>query len=346
MYLMQRVSHNGTISEKMLDLGYLPIGWAALRKYDYELAEKLITLARDKKKSKYEFGQYFQELSQTTPLDWLTSRQGYFLYNFLNLSKGSIVIVPKYQMFDIFEVIDEPQVFSSEETGINSEEDIGFMVKVKLLYGNVSRYKYLEMNLMSKMKFRGTNLVFSEEDEKLIKNMIEHINTNTPIDDFSETKIKILNEIREYIYRIGYEKLEKLIKAYLYHIGADHVKIPSKKDKGDNNKRADIDIKASFKKLGIVIYVQAKCHNGISNEIGIEQLLAYENEIDSDFSDLVPVKWFITTGNIEANIKEHVSERYSHKKDELNNMKLMNGVEFAEALYDSGFIFGTDNYKK
>lgn len=68
-----------------------------------------------------------------------------------------------------------------------------------------------------------------------------------------------------------------VVVAYLKHIGADKVVIPSKKDKGNNDARADIDVKAAFNKLGIVIYVQAKCHNGTSDTTGIQQLLAYEN---------------------------------------------------------------------
>ncbi|WJP97388.1 restriction endonuclease [Macrococcus bovicus] len=346
MYLMQRVSHHAKSAEKMLEAGYLPIGWAAFRKHDLELADQLIALARDNTMSKYEFGQHFKELSKTTPFDWLTPRQGYFLHNFFSLSEDSIVIVPKAQVFDVYKVMGNPQVFSPEKTGIDSEEDIGFMVQIQPLHRNVSRYDYLETALMSKLKFRGTNLVFSDDDVKLILNMLKHIEESKPIDDFSETKAKIITEIRDYIYRMGYDKLEHLIKAYMKHIGADCVRIPSKNDKGDNDQRADVDIKASFKNLGIVIYIQAKCHDGISDTLGIEQLLAYETEIDSDFAELVPVKWFITTGDFEADIKDQVTESYSDKKEELKNIKLINGTDFAEMLYDSGFVFGPDVFKK
>ncbi len=346
MYLMQRVSHHANAADKMLKAGYLPIGWSAFRKHDLKLANELVDVVSNGQKTKYEFGQYFKELSQTAPFGWLTPRQGYFLHNFLSLNKGSIVIVPKTQVFDVYEVVEKPEVFSSDKTNVDSEEDIGFMVKVKTLFSDVSRYEYLETALISKLKFRGTNLVFSEDDEKLIKNMLKHIKDNNPIDDFSSTKAKILNEIRDYIYNIGYDKFERLIMAYMEHIGADRVLIPSKKEKGDNNKRADIDIKASFRNLGIVIYVQAKCHIGMSDTTGIEQLLAYETEIDQNFAELVPVKWFITTGEFDDDIKEQVPETYWDKKEELKNIKLINGTDFAEMLYDSGFVFGSDVFKK
>ncbi|MGK0576009.1 restriction endonuclease [Macrococcus capreoli] len=147
------------------------------------------------------------------------------------------------------------------------------------------------------------------------------IENKTPIDDFSETKKSILREINQYITSIGHDKFERLIVSYLKHIGADKVVIPSKKDKGNNDARADIDVKAAFNKLGIVIYVQAKCHNGISDTTGIQQLLAYESEVDDDFKTLVPVKWFITSGELVNNYEEHLPEEYKAKADELKYIK-------------------------
>ncbi len=346
MYLMHRVSHHSEELNQMLKEGYLPIGWGDIRKHSEELADKIIRKARDKELSKYNFGQYFKGLSEETKLTWLTARQGYFIYNFLNLNIDSIVIVPKAQVFSIYRVIETPKVFSATKTGVDEKYDIGFMVKVELLYGDVSRYDYLDSTLNSKLKFRGTNLVFNDEDKKLIDNMIQSIENKTPIDDFSETKKSILKEINQYITSIGHDKFERLVVAYLKHIGADKVVIPPKNQNGNNDARADIDVKAAFNKLGIVIYVQAKCHKGTSDTTGIQQLLAYESEEDSDFIQLVPVKWFITSGELVNNYEDLLPEKYKDKADELKYIKIINGTDFAELLFDSGFVFDSKIYKK
>lgn len=344
MYLMHRISHNSEESVKLLEEGYLPIGWGDIRKNRYDLAEDFIKVAREK--SKYDFGQYIQTIAETTEFSWLSPRQGYMLHNFFNLEKESIVIVPKSLVFDVYEVVDIPEVFSSEKTNLNDDNDIGFIVKVKEIYRDIPREKFLEASLISKLKYRGTNLVFSEQDEIIINKTLDNIKNNISIDNFAETKSQIVNSIQNYILTLGPDKFERLIKSYLESLGSDQAIIPSKSNKGDNNPKADIDVKASFKNLGIVIHVQAKHHNGISDATGLEQLILYENEIDNDFANLTPVKWFVTTAKLDEDAKGKLLKAYPDKEVELNNIKILAESDFAELLYDSGYAFSSEVFEK
>ncbi|TDM41582.1 hypothetical protein ETI10_00405 [Macrococcoides goetzii] len=338
MYLMQRISHESEVAEKMLEKGYVSIGWGDFRKHDLNLAQKLVDKVQHEKIDKYEFGQWFKVLAKETPMSWLTSRQGYFLYNFLKLDPGSIIIVPKSYVFDIYKVIEKPEVYSEKKSGLSSESDIGFMVKVEPLHTNVSRSDYLDSALSSKLKYRATNLVFSEEDGKKIEELVQNIERKVPAHDFSKTKIAIIEQIHDYItQKINEAQFEKLIKEYMKHIGSKNAKIPAKNERGENESIADVDIKAPFPNLGIVIYVQAKHHNGTSNTHGIKQLLAYENEIDESLKNLVPFKWFITTGELEEDAIDKLIKDEKIKTDGIENIKIVSGKDFAKMLYESGF---------
>ncbi|MGK0576022.1 restriction endonuclease [Macrococcus capreoli] len=336
MYLMQRVSHNSEEAHKVLQHNYLPIGWGDLRKYDASLANKLVTDA--KVKNKYDFGQYFKELAETTQFTWLTPRQGYILYNFFNLDIDSIVLVPKPYVFDIYKVIDKPEVYSADQLGLSNDSDIGFVVKVEPIHLNVSRSDYLDSSLSSKLKYRATNLVFTDEDMIKIDKLIKNIEHKTPTYDFSETKLAIVNNIQDYLLnKINEKQFELLIKNYMKFLGSPNPVIPAKNDKGNNESNADVDIKAPFPILGIVIYIQAKHHNGISDTTGIRQLLAYESEMDESLKTFVPVKWFITTGDLEEDAIDNLVKNEEIDTEGIDNIKLVTGNEFAKMLYESGF---------
>lgn len=325
---MHRISHEKDASENLLNNeGLLPIGWSILKG---SKAERVLNNAKEMNIS--DFAKDFVEIGNEIDENYLTARRSHYLYRFLRLEEKNKVLVPRPGNIWICEVIGQPQSYTHPEG-----RDIGFVVPVKVLQKDISRNHYVPAELSSKLKYRGTNLILNQKDIDEVEVMLSDFYKDRPIYDFKLTKKTIVDKIHDYLIKLNDIHFEKVIKAYFLSIGADIVKIPDKKTKSEDNANiADVDVKAAFNNLGLYILVQAKRHKGRSNDFGVRQLLAYENEIDGDFEHLQPFMWYITTAEVDDSTLE-LAQDNSEK-----NIRVIQHKEFASLLVESGFVFSND----
>ncbi|WP_342387498.1 restriction endonuclease [Salinicoccus bachuensis] len=332
MYLMHRISHENSASVKLLkEDNLLPIGWSMLKG---EKADRVLRNAKEMKQN--EFRDDFVELGKEINRSWLTARRSNYLYRFLNLNKGDRVLIPKSGELDLCEVTGSPYAYDNPE-GI----DIGFVVPVRMISTGISRHRYVPVDLASKLKYRGTNLCLNDKDKETIERMLTNYRDEVPFYDFTPTRDSIVKKIHDYLTQLNDQHFEKLIESYMVFIGADVTVIPPKNSKSQKNSSiADVDVKAAFNTLDLVIYVQAKRHTDTSDDTGIRQLLAYKNEEDSTFEHLEPFKWFITTGEFDKNTTDIPQDEQGER------IRVIQGTEFASLLVDSGFVFSDDIFKR
>lgn len=332
MYLMHRISHENSASVKLLkEDNLLPIGWSILKG---EKAERVLRNAKEMTQN--EFRDDFVELGNEINNNWLTARRSNYLYRFLKLDKGDRVLIPKSGELDLCEVTGSPYAYDNPE-GI----DIGFVVPVRMISTGISRHRYVPADLASKLKYRGTNLRLNDKDIDTIEKMIIKHGNKVPVYDFTPTRESIVKKIHDYLTQLNDQHFEELIKAYMVSIGADVTVIPPKNSNSQKNSSiADVDVKAAFTTLDIVIYVQAKRHTGKSDDTGIRQLLAYKYEEDDRFEHLEPFKWFITTGEFDKNTADIPQDEQGER------IRVIQDTEFASMLVDSGFVFKDDIFNK
>lgn len=326
---MHRISHERERSEELFyKENKLSMGWSILTE---KYGDELINIAQNKERN--EFVKRFVEIGQEINNEWLTSRRSSYLYNFLRLKSGDIVVVPFGGVISICEITAQP-VRHVDDKG----KDIGFVVEFKLLKDKISKYEYVNATLNSKLKFQGTNLVFNEYDQNLVNEIINN-KEGVPIYNFGQTKKKIVSQVQDYIMNnLKESHFELLIKAYLENVGADLAVIPSKNEKNINNSTdADIDVKALFSNLGVTIYVQAKHHWGITDRTGIDQLIGYREDNDDRFNLYPVIKWLVTTGSLSTESLELAKE---------NNIRVVQEEQFAELLINTGFKFDEKYCKK
>ncbi|WP_271398996.1 restriction endonuclease [Salinicoccus roseus] len=332
MYLMHRISHENSASVKLLkEDNLLPIGWSILKG---EKAERVLRNAKEMEQ--HEFRDDFVELGNEINNNWLTARRSNYLYRFLKLDKGDRVLIPKSGELDLCEVTGSPYAYDNPE-GI----DIGFVVPVRMISMGISRHRYVPADLASKLKYRGTNLRLNDKDIDTIEKMVINYRDEVPFYDFTPTRDSIVKKIHDYLTQLNDQHFEELIKAYMVSIGADVTVIPPKNSNSQKNSSiADVDVKAAFTTLDIVIYVQAKRHTGKSDDTGIRQLLAYKYEEDDRFEHLEPFKWFITTGEFDKNTADIPQDEQGER------IRVIQDTEFASMLVDSGFVFKDDIFKR
>ena len=158
---------------------------------------------------------------------------------------------------------------------------------------------------------------------------LEKARKNTPISLYGEViesmKEVLLNEIRT---KLQPDKLERLIEWYFNKIGADRVEIPAKNEKLKRDK-SDGDIIADFELLKVRVLVQAKYHEGKTDDWAIEQIHKYSEQLEElEDDEYTYINWVITTAN------DFTKEAISLAKEK--EVRLINGSDFSEMLIDAG----------
>lgn len=331
-YWLHRISHIAELSYPLLDNGYLTIGFSDFT--NEEMISKVLANDWDY------FNAQFQEMWGNIP------RTRYNLWNFLKFEKGDIVIVPSWGTFFVCEITDERplligQTYSEDLKSWgnknvltngdyllneNSEEyDLGFARKVNVLYKNVSREKFADAPLTSRMKIRQTNAQINDLKDSIEKS-IENYKANKPIHLHSIIIEKTASIVLEAVKKeLNPNKFERLICTYFKTIGANEVTIPAK---NESNKEGDADIVAVFENLKLIIYTQAKFQLGQINEWGTTQILDYKTNKESLDDGYNKVAWVITTADTFNSDAENIA------KD--NEIQLINGLEFAKMLLNAG----------
>lgn len=331
-YWIHRISHIAELSYPLLDKGFLTIGFSDFT--DDEIIHKV------KEGDWGYFNNKFKDKWGSIP------RTRHNLWNFLRMSKGDIVIVPSWGSFFVCEIeSDNPikigdtfsigmktwgdtEVYKNENLLVSKQDkifDLGFALKVKVLHKNISRDKYADAKLTSRMKIRQTNANINDLKVSIEKSIENFIN-NKPIQLHSilidKTAISVLDVIKT---ELNPDKFEKLVKTYFLSIGADVVSIPAKNER---DKEGDADIIAVFENMKLIIYTQVKFQKGQISEWGANQILDYKTNKESIDDGYNKIAWVITTANTFNQKAENLAKE--------NQIQLINGMEFSKMVLNAG----------
>lgn len=331
-YWLHRISYLAELSYPLLENGYLTIGFSDLT--DSELIEKVL------KNDWSFFNNQFQEKWGHIP------RTRHNLWNFLKMEKGDVIIVPSWGTFFVCEIIDDKPLLIGETFSENLKSwgdkkiktngkyllsenddvyDLGFARKVKVLYKNISRDKFADAKLTSRMKIRQTNAQINDLKTSIEKS-IENYKENKPIHLHSIIIDKTTSFVLETIKNeLNPDKFEKLIKIYFKTIGANEVTIPAK---NESNKEGDADIVAVFENIKLIIYIQAKFQKGQISEWATTQILDYKTNKESIDDGYNKIAWVITTANTFNENASNLAKQ--------NEVQLINGMEFSKMILNAG----------
>ncbi|MBQ3626952.1 MAG: restriction endonuclease [Synergistaceae bacterium] len=337
-YWQHRIYHMSAVSYPLLDKGYLSIGFSDFL-HRPEFLDEMLSDRGDKDK-----WEIFEAENKAVWGDYYRNR--YNLWRFLCEFKiGDWVIVPSWWgTFSVYEItgtampagqaaVDDlkdwsgkPVISDGRYLCYDEENiiDIGFVIPVKKIESEIPRNVYVQNALRSSMSFRGTNLNITRLSEE-IKGAVERFRANKPINIYDEAVKKISAPLKEVIDTVvSNEKFEALIASYFNKIGADEVYIPSKQSgKGE----ADADIIAYFNALKLEIIVQAKRHQGETDERGVNQVIEYRDQEEAD-DGWVSIAWVITSGDKFSNEAVELAAR--------ENVRLIAWPEFCNMLLDAG----------
>jgi restriction endonuclease Mrr len=331
-YWLHRISYLAELSYPLFDKGFLTIGFSDFT--NKELIDKVLENDLDY------FNRQFLDMWGILP------RSRYNLLRFLKFNKGDIVIVPSWGTFSVCEIIDEKPLLINETysddlktwgdkkvytDGIHlisengNRYDLGFARKVKILYKDISREKFADAKLTSRMKIRQTNCPI-DDLEKSIEQSIKNYKENKPIHLHTIIVEKTANLVLDAIKtELNPDKFEKLVKTYFKTIGANDVNIPAKNAR---DKEGDADIVAVFENLKLIIYIQAKFHKDEDNEWAINQILDYKTSRESIDVGYNKIAWVITSADTFNDKAKKIAAE--------NGIQLINGLEFSKMLLNAG----------
>lgn len=331
-YWLHRISHVAELSYPLLDKGYLTIGFSDFTN------KKFIDKVLDDDWNY--FNNQFQEMWGKIP------RTRHNLWRFLKFGKGDIIIVPSRGSFFVCKISDERPLLINEaytndlktwgdkKVEINGSHlasengkiyDLGFARKVKILHKNISRAKFADAKLTSRMKIRQTNGSINDLKKSIEKSITNYVE-NRPIHLHSIIVEKTVNLVLDAIKtELNPDKFEKLVKTYFKTVGANEVTIPAKNAR---DKEGDADIVAIFENIKLIIYIQAKFHKGKVNEYGINQILDYKTNEESIDDGYNKIAWVITSADTFNDEAEKIAAE--------NEIQLIDGLEFSKMLLNAG----------
>lgn len=342
-YWMHRISHWAPLSHPLLeDHNLLSIGFsdfAAHPDYTYDPTK---------------FDRHYEKAFGSL------SRARHYLYRFMyEMKPGNRVVVPSWGEFHVYDIADDQVLtvadFSESDLSewktwderyiIKSDKhenryiklqddtegrviDLGFFRKVVPVARGISRAKYADSALTSRMKYRGTNIDMTGNMDSIEKS-IEGFKAERPInlsnlvlEDAVDSTLKIMKD------NMNPEKLEVLVVQYFQKLGAK-AGIPAKNDPNQKG-IADADIIATFEPIKAMVCVQAKFYTGKTDNWAIEQIEAYAEMRKKDTEDdgYSKLYWVISTG-------DEFTESGIEKAREAG-IQLIDGREFTKMLLQAG----------
>ena len=329
-YWLHRISHEAEYSRpQLLESGKLTIGFSDLRTQDF----------LDKAKSAQSVGDLDSDVMKA--YDRLL-RSRHSLWRFLReMQVCDLVIVPQVPQpgeYSVYVIRGGPKLLE----GVG---DLGFYRDVEVhKIGNkkaqgISRYDYADRALTARMKIRITNVDISNLSKSIVsalnaygdgKPITLHLRTT----DLAERLLCLIYE------RLNPEKFESLLEWYFRRIGASDVFIQSKNEPG---KDGDADIRASFDRVRLTIYVQAKFHDPktATDDWPVQQVRKYvewkkgggagepdEPDEHSDEDVHTSGLWVVST--CKCFTEDCTKEARKH------DVVLINGIQFAHMLLEAG----------
>ena len=278
-------------------------------------------------------------------------RQRFCLQRFLQMEQGDRVVVPTWGAFHLLEITDSerlaPTQIEDELKGLrnwqnhcaviregyirtvdenDSSVDLGFFRRVKKIGFDIPREGYADAALTSRMKVRQANVKITDLSES-IEDAISRYKAQRPINLRRQVLEKCGSAVRDTILDFqNPDQFEKLIMRYFECQGAN-AEIPAKNERG---KKGDADIVATFESLKLIVYVQAKHHDGETGEWAVEQIKQYADDktcggLDEEFTQLT---WVVSTAEQFSETCQNLARK--------NQVRLIDGNEFARMLLDTG----------
>lgn len=338
-YFLHRISHEDNTSYSLLDKCYLTIGW--------ELFADTNIMQASRKPDYQEFDAITDSKNQKT------NRSRWCMWYFAQIKQDDYIVVPLYSgKFSVYRAIDSAKPINELENELNEsfygrwnnhpitwkehrlfdEEDnrkvdLGFFVKVEKIVAEVPR-NFVSGKLTSRMKIRTTTANISDI-AKEIEEAVVAGKKSEPINLYEITMNELAVQLKDKIIKskLNADRWEQLIQWYFLKIGADISVIPAKNESGKED-GADADIIAEFTNLKMIIYVQAKFHDGQTSEWAVEQISKYKNQKCDGEPDYIYATWVISS-----------ADEFSTEAIEaacINNVRLINGTEFTRMLLDVG----------
>ena len=335
-YWLHRISHENQLSYILLKkYNLLSIGFSDFSTQDYLTA----------------FLDNPSDFDNIMKREWPNLDKGrWTLWRFLTqMKQGDYVVVPRPGVFDIYIIIgNKPLTNDVIDTnnlvdlwnntvyygndgylhydleGKSYYVDLGFYWEVEPIAQDISRYDYADQYLTSRMKIRQTNAGINDIKSS-IEQALNRVKNCLPINIHStiikENTKSILDSIRSLI---GDMKFEELVSWYMKSIGADDVDIPSKNS--SPTEKGDADVIAYFERLKVMVIIQVKKHEDVSNDDAVKQITLFEKYNGND--DYLTVKWVISSCDSFSEL--------AIEKAHSNNVRLINGPEFVEMILDCG----------
>lgn len=327
-YWQHRISYNWDVAKQLFDSGYLTIGWQGLSHTEI--------LNEAKKYGEDGF------VANCAAKYGLTGRNRRCLYRFFMMKPGDVVVVPLYEKeFAIVEISGFAKPI--QELGIESLKsvsgksvirenslvykdngsiiDIGFFIPFNKENESIVRRAFASAKLQSRMKHQYVNI-----DVNDLSTDIEAARCATaPLDLHDVILESAAPKILDAIHKLTPDSFEYLVKWYMEQSGASNTFIPPKNERKEDG--ADADVVAEFSSLGIVFFIQAKKHEGNTDNWAIEQISRYKEQKENKSDDFTYIPWVVTTATFQENVKE-----YAHEV----GVRLIDGETFAKMILDTG----------
>ncbi len=339
-YYLHRISHQMEWSHPLLEQKQLlSIGWS-----EYGARPNFVSEHQDD----------WPKVADTLGSDeWGRSR--FSLQRFLEMEQGDWVVVPTYGKFHVLEIADAerlvPSQIENELKDLKSWDDncavirdgcmktphedgsidLGFFRRVEKVELDIPREGYADAALTSRMKVRQTN-VNIDDLRKSIEGAIDRHRQEKPIDLRHEILAKCQAETLKAIRDLqNPNQFEKLIKRYFEYQGAS-AEIPAKNER---DKKGDADIVATFESLKVVIYVQAKLHHGVTDDLPVKQIVDYaDNKRSGTDEEYTQLTWVVSAAEeFSKTCCDHAIQK---------RVRLIDGKEFARMILDSGIEWCRD----
>ena len=336
-YYLHRISHHMEWSYPLLEQrGLLSIGWAGFRARPEFVSEHQDDWSR---------------VADTVEGLWGKLRQRFGLQRFLEMEQGDRVVVPTWGAFHVYKianserlvpaqigeelkhlrnwqdncaVVREGYMETVDEDG--TRVDLGFFRRVTGIELGIPREGYADAALTSRLKVRQTNVEITDLRDS-IENAIRRHKEHRPINLRRQVLDKCESAVRETILDVQTpDQFERLIARYFECHGAN-AEIPAKNER---DKEGDADIVATFGSLKLIVYVQAKRHDGETDGWAVEQIKRYaaDKSVNGSDEEFTRVTWVISTAENFSND--------CHERARGASVRLIDGNEFARMLLDTG----------
>ena len=336
-YFIHRIKHEWEVSYPLFEAGYMSMGWSDY--YDTDVLERI------EKGGENAFNQFMSENNNRSRSRWV-------LWYFSQFKKGDYIVVPLFEeQFAVCEVLEKAKSVLSLEgntfdlgngltatvgrdglTDTNGRKyDIGFVVRIDIK--NRIPRRYADADLVSRMKIRQTN----GRIDDIAKSVEAAAVADGPINIHEKIMDSVSDSMKETIRRyITPDKLEDAVVWYMIKKGADRAWKPAKNESGKKD-GADADVIAEFDDLGLVYYIQAKNHQGVSDYEAVRQIAEYNKQMQDDRDGITFITWAISTADDFSSEAKDMSREY--------NVRLINGDEFINMILNVG-LDGIENAVK